>query len=187
MILTILLNSLVDELLVWIEDKNLNVDTPLTIYEAAKTSEALRYMKQGQHIGKLLLKMPDGFSKLPGSLLSPEVLFSPSSTYMLIGGLGGLGRTAANWIVEHGASDIVFVGRTAGQSLEDEQFIEELAAQKCSTVCIQGSVSEPETMKRAVAACRYPLRGILQMSAVLRVSSSACITVLGSKVANFKC
>lgn len=187
MILTILLNSLLDELLEWIEEKNLNVDTPLTIFEAAKTSEALRHMKQGQHIGKLLLKMPTEFSELPESLSSPEVSFSPSSTYMLIGGLGGLGRTVANWIVEHGASDIVFVGRTAGHSLEDKQFVEELAAQKCSTVCIPGSVSEPGTMKRAVAACRYPLRGILQMSAVLRVSLSACITMLGLRIAGFKC
>lgn len=187
MILTILLNSLVDELLEWIQHKNLNVDTPLTIYEAAKTSEALRYMKQGQHIGKLLLKMPVESSELPISLSSPDVSFSSSSTYMLIGGLGGLGRTVANWIVEHGASDIVFVGRTAGQSLEDKQFLEELATQKCSTVCVAGSVSDPEAMKRAVAACRYPLRGIFQMSAVLRVSFSACITALGLRVADSKC
>lgn len=168
--LTVSRNSLVDELLQWIQDKNLNVDTPLTIYEASKTSEALRYMKQGQHIGKLLLKMSAHVSELPGSDVSPDISFCSSASYMLIGGLGGLGRLVANWIVEHGAREIVFVGRTAGQSSGDKQFLQELAAQGCNATCILGSVAELKTMRQAVAACRYPLRGVFQMSAVLRVS-----------------
>lgn len=133
-------------------------------------------MQQGQHIGRLLLKMPSNPSDLPGPSFSPGISFRADASYILVGGLGGLGRTVANWIVENGAREIVFIGRSAGQSSDDETFLEELAVQGCNTVCIAGSIAKPETIKMALAACGYPLRGIIHMSATLRVSC-AIITV----------
>ncbi|TQS32066.1 hypothetical protein Golomagni_07635, partial [Golovinomyces magnicellulatus] len=165
------LKRLLDEVLEWFQKEKLEPTTPLTTFEATKTSEALRFMKKGQHIGKLLLDLSSLATDNTNSSDSPdssEIHFRSDATYLLIGGLGGLGRSVATWLVEHGARDVVFVGRSSGQSQEDTQFFEELKAQNCTSTYISGSIAEPETMKRAVQACRQPLRGILQMSAVLR-------------------
>lgn len=130
----------------------------------------MRHMQLGQHIGKLLLRMPSDANELPGPALSPDPTFRSDATYMLVGGLGGLGKTVANWMVEHGAKHIVCVGRSAGKWAEDDKFLEELAVQGCKAVCVAGDIAQPDTIKTALAACSHPLRGVCQMSAVLRVS-----------------
>lgn len=96
--------------------------------------------------------------------------FDSSASYLLVGGLGGLGRSISTWMVEHGARHLVFLSRSAGQRSEDQSFLNELATMGCDVQLVQGDVSEPEVVPRAVqaASATAPLKGILQMSMVLR-------------------
>lgn len=92
------------------------------------------------------------------------------ASYLLVGGLGGLGRSIATWMVEHGARHLVFLSRSAGQRSEDQAFLNEITTMGCDVQLVQGDVSEPEVVSRAVqaASATAPLKGILQMSMVLR-------------------
>lgn len=90
------------------------------------------------------------------------------ASYLLVGGLGGLGRAISTWMVEHGARSLVFLSRSAGSKLEDEIFMKELKSMDCEVQFMRGSVVSPDDVSRAVASARRPLRGILQMSMVLQ-------------------
>lgn len=128
--------------------------------------DALRQMQKGQHIGKYVVSFPSGNYDLP--VLSdphPPGLLSKAS-YILAGGLGGLGRAVSNWMAENGAGELVFISRSADLS-QHEDFLHELSVQGCKTVCISGSVTNAADVKRAVAACNFPLKGVLQLSAAL--------------------
>ncbi|PVI02966.1 KR-domain-containing protein [Periconia macrospinosa] len=47
-------------------------------------------------------------------------------SYLLVGGLGGLGRAVSEWMVHNRARYLIFLSRTAGTNPEDEEFCREL-------------------------------------------------------------
>ncbi|CAI7605122.1 unnamed protein product [Penicillium glandicola] len=94
--------------------------------------------------------------------------FDGSASYLLIGGLGGLGRCVSTWMVEHGARKLIFLSRSAGKGPGDEAFVNELVTMGCEVQLVQGSVSDPEVVDRAIKTAIAPIKGILQMSMVLR-------------------
>lgn len=129
-------------------------------------------MQQGSRIGKVVLSIRDAASNL---LLEPSASSKPvppsfdsSAAYLLIGGLGGLGRAISSWMVEHGARHLVYLSRSAGQRAADIDFVRELHSQGCEAQLIQGNVAIIEDVERAMKMISKPLRGILQMSMVLR-------------------
>lgn len=46
-------------------------------------------------------------------LAAAEPVFVADATYLLTGGLGGLGLALARWLAQHGARELVLVGRAA--------------------------------------------------------------------------
>lgn len=153
----------------WYEDGKLTSDSPANIFDDADAMAAFRYMQKGTHIGKILLKISEQPTKISQSADLGAPFFPSDASYVLFGGLGGLGRAISNWMVERGARELVYLSRSAGQSKEDEDFLKELADQGCNAVCIVGSVTNLADVERAISSCQYPIRGILQMTAVTKV------------------
>lgn len=160
------------------------------VARASEVQETFRYMQQGSHIGKIVVTLrdhDDDVTKVNSTLnLGPvasrvrrELQLKPDASYLLIGGLGGLGRTVAIWMVEHGARHLIFLSRSAGVSLEDQQFAVELNSMGCAVEMVRGSVVAREDVTRALAAAdeSKPLAGVVQMSMVLRDTNFANMTL----------
>ena len=67
----------------------------------AEAGAALDFMRSARHVGKIVLTAPPLVS---GRLRSDR-------TYLVTGGLGGIGCAVANWLADHGAGAIVLNGR----------------------------------------------------------------------------
>ncbi|MXW22418.1 MAG: SDR family NAD(P)-dependent oxidoreductase [Candidatus Dadabacteria bacterium] len=67
----------------------------------AEAGAALRFMRSGRHIGKIVLTN----SPLQTGRLRED------RTYLVTGGLGGIGCAVAGWLADHGAGTIVLNGR----------------------------------------------------------------------------
>ncbi|KAF5855558.1 hypothetical protein ETB97_008996 [Aspergillus alliaceus] len=128
--------------------------------------DAFRYMQQGVHIGKILIKMPDDPCVLANPIAKSHFSLSPNASYLLVGGLGGLGRSISTWMVERGARHLTYLSPSAGQ--KHHSFIQELEEQGCHVSCVSGSVERMKDVERAASQCTRPLAGVLQMSAVLK-------------------
>ncbi|PWY69921.1 KR-domain-containing protein [Aspergillus eucalypticola CBS 122712] len=89
--------------------------------------------------------MPDNSNQLSSSIIERSVSFHPNASYLLVGGLGGLGRAV-------GARHLVFLSRNAGFAEDDKEFICELEA-------AGGSVASLADLQNA---------GVLQMSLCLK-------------------
>ncbi|EHA26223.1 hypothetical protein ASPNIDRAFT_171221, partial [Aspergillus niger ATCC 1015] len=151
----------------WYEGGHIKPLRPVKIFEAAKVTDAFRYMQQGSHMGKILIRMPsDPMELAPTSL--PPVSFSPNKSYLLVGGLGGVGRSVCLWMVQRGARHLVILSRSAGKSDADREFILDLEEQGCQVICVAGSVAAAADVQSAIARCPQPVAGILQMSAISR-------------------
>jgi hypothetical protein len=73
-------------------------------------------------------------------------------------------------MVENGARHLVYLSRTAGESEEDQSFLEKLRMQGAHPICVVGDVSRRIDVEHAVSKCTKPLAGILQISMNLSVS-----------------
>ncbi|GCB18254.1 polyketide synthase-nonribosomal peptide synthetase [Aspergillus awamori] len=139
-----------------------------TIYQVDQVEDAMRQMQKGQHIGKFVIEMPDDESKFPLLPTQARFSFSPTSSYLLVGGLRGIGRAVVRWMVEHGARDFVFLSRSAGSHEEDHIFSQELESQGCRVVMVAGSVTDADAVRRATQQYGRSISGVIQMSAVLK-------------------
>ncbi|KAE8154264.1 hypothetical protein BDV25DRAFT_126571 [Aspergillus avenaceus] len=161
---------------------------PTTVFDAASVGEAFSLMQSGQHMGKLLVRMPDSPSDLPVSARNCPVPLRSDAYFLLIGGLGGLGRAVATWMVERGARKFVFLSRSAGLNSRDGGFIRELTDQGCDVETVAGSVENMQDVRRAVSACQGRIKGVIQMSMVLKdqlfsnMTHEEWLSVLGPKV-----
>ncbi len=103
-------------------------------------------------------------------LKAPKQGVTPRSdrTYLITGGLGGLGFYAAQWLVEQGARSVVLMGRRAPSS-EIEAKIAALSKQAQVEVML-GDVAEAADVERIVGQIRRlgpPLGGILHTAGLV--------------------
>ena len=89
-------------------------------------------------------------------------------SYVVTGGLGGLGMVVARWLVDGGAGRVVLNGR--GQPSDRARI--DLADLECNAevVYVQGDIAQPgvaEQLVRAAEDTGRPLRGVVHSAAVL--------------------
>jgi acyl transferase domain-containing protein/acyl carrier protein len=93
----------------------------------------------------------------------------PDASYLITGGLGGLGLKVAQWLVAQGARSIALMGRR-GAPHSAQSFLRELEQAGAEVLIVQGDVSQPEHLTRALAEIQSalpPLRGIIHAAGVL--------------------
>jgi hypothetical protein len=113
--------------------------------------------------------MPTDSSELQSSLNIQLIRFKPNAAYLLVGRLGGLGRSIATWVVERGARNLVFLSRRSGLSEKSNSMPDELDSMGSSITMISGSVDNFEDVKRAVVASNVAIKGVFQLAMVQRV------------------
>lgn len=144
---------------------------PLFKYGPEDVTEAFRYLQNGEHIGKIILEIPQKDSTISGVRSAPKLALDPNASYILAGGLGGLGRSIATWMVEHGARSLVFLSRSAGRSGSDQAFFTELQSMGCKVGAVVGMTQIMEDVQKAVMSAPNPIKGVIQLAMVLRVSA----------------
>ncbi|MEM7127078.1 MAG: SDR family NAD(P)-dependent oxidoreductase [Chloroflexota bacterium] len=140
---------------------------PLIQFPIQNAVDAFRTMQQAKHIGKIVLTMPEASSSESPQL--DQLTFSDGASYLITGGLGGLGLVLARWMVERGARNLVLVSRRGATSTHQEQLdaLEELGAQ---LLVAKADVTDSTQMAKLVAQLKDshpPLRGIIHAAGVL--------------------
>ncbi|AKT41311.1 type I polyketide synthase [Chondromyces crocatus] len=136
--------------------------SPTPIAEAA---EAFRRMAQAKHVGKIVLLCND-----PGPVAPlRRGQLRPDGTYLVTGGLGGLGLALAEWLVGEGARHLVLVGRNAPSPTAHE-VIRRLETAGARVFAGRADVADRVALADLLAEVRRtspPLRGIFHAAAVL--------------------
>lgn len=130
---------------------------PQTIFPATKIVEALQMMQQARHIGKIVITH------------TPTELVQPQATYLITGGMGGLGLRVARWLVEKGAKHLVLLGRNQPDTTAQQQ-IQALEATGAKIIITQADVSQKDQLAAVLADIQQnhpPLRGVIHAAGVL--------------------
>jgi NAD(P)-dependent dehydrogenase (short-subunit alcohol dehydrogenase family) len=120
-------------------------------------------LRRGQRLGARLRPMAARSGPAPSVALSPE------GTYMVTGGLGGLGLEVARWLAARGAKHLLLLGRNP-PSQAAAAVVQELEAAGTRVVVAQADVSARASLEALLSQTARelpPLRGIVHCAAVL--------------------
>ena len=108
-----------------------------------------------------------------------RVSFDPEANYLLVGCLGGLGRSIARWMAERGARHLTFISRSGASSVEAAATIRDLEDMGVQTKIFQCSITERSELLAAVrqTSNAIPIKGVLHAAMVEGVSISSLNTL----------
>jgi NADPH:quinone reductase-like Zn-dependent oxidoreductase/acyl carrier protein len=135
---------------------------PWRAFPLAQAVEAFRFMAQARHVGKIVLTQPPAPNGPPA--------IRPEATYLVTGGLGGLGLVAAGRLVEAGARRLVLAGRSAPGPAAAVA-LEQMAARGAQVVVLQADLSQAAEVERLLETIRRehpPLAGIVHAAGRLQ-------------------
>jgi acyl transferase domain-containing protein/acyl-CoA synthetase (AMP-forming)/AMP-acid ligase II/acyl carrier protein len=139
---------------------------PTREYPYSSAGAAFSLMAQAQHIGKVVL-VPDPVQEI--AVRGDGAPVRGTATYLITGGLGGLGLRTAQYLAEQGATHLVLVGRNA-PSTEARAVLDELRAQDVTVEVRAADVSrraEVDALVAEIGATMPPLTGIVHAAGVL--------------------
>jgi NADPH:quinone reductase-like Zn-dependent oxidoreductase/NADP-dependent 3-hydroxy acid dehydrogenase YdfG len=143
---------------------------PLTVFPYCDVEQAFRLMQSGKHTGKLVLRARPG-EKVPVVPHDEHPLtLDPKATYMLVGGLGGIGRSITDLFVENGARNIAFVSRSATNP-KYQSYLVDLQKMGVDARTFACDITDEKDVEKVLAECSQqmsPVKGLVQCAMVLK-------------------
>lgn len=138
-------------------------------FPVQKSTAVFRLMQRGGHVGKLVLTCRQ---------LQPLGQIDPGGTYLLTGGLGGIGLQLSQRLAERGARHLALLSRRGKAQLSDgskpaektNAAIQQLEQQGVQVEILKADVASQEDLSQAIEKIRAtmpPLRGIFHAAGVL--------------------
>ncbi|MCC6456105.1 MAG: SDR family NAD(P)-dependent oxidoreductase [Caldilineaceae bacterium] len=161
------LGAMLRQLMHLFEDGTLQ-PLPVTTFPINEAAAAFRHMAQAKHTGKIVLAVTGAPVTLANGV-QPARMIRQDATYLITGGLGGLGLTTARWLATQGARHLVLTGRSH-PSPAAERAIRELEALGTEVMVAQADVSGAQAFAGLLARIDQdmpPLRGIIHAAGIL--------------------
>jgi phthiocerol/phenolphthiocerol synthesis type-I polyketide synthase C len=148
---------------------------PAELFAAADVAQAFRQMAQARHIGKIVVTMGEELTVDSGQLSvdSEQLIPLPSlrqdGTYLITGGLGGIGLKVADYLAAQGVGCVALLGRSK-PSLEAETAVANLRQKGTTITIFQADVTDEGQLTAVFDQIRRelpPLRGIFHAAGIL--------------------
>lgn len=99
--------------------------------------------------------------------LKPASL-DPTATYVLVGGMGGLGKAVAGLLIDRGARHLLFLSRSGAQTPENQAYLQSLAQRGVMAKALSVDISHEAALRQALATADMPqIKGVVQCAAVI--------------------
>ncbi|KAI4272255.1 MAG: hypothetical protein LQ337_005421 [Flavoplaca oasis] len=150
--------------------KKLKMITPINVLPIDALESALNDMQRGKSMGKTVIE------SLPGQEVQamPAVTNHPSirsdATYLVTGGMGGLGRSMTKWLVQQGATSIALLSRSGHTSVNAKTMKDEYLSTGVNVSVLQCDVADEDQVRTVIEHCSKfmpPIRGIIHGAMVL--------------------
>ncbi|OAR02799.1 hypothetical protein LLEC1_00193 [Akanthomyces lecanii] len=148
-------------------------------FDVSQVQDALKAINESTHLDSVCITAGSAQQNaglvqvLRQSLPTPlRDCISGDATYILAGGLGGLGRSIAELLVANGAKNLAFLSRSGASSSAAAQFLEELLEQgvtaKAFPVDICDQVALQDLLSTTVSTTLPPIAGVFHCAAVIK-------------------
>jgi acyl transferase domain-containing protein/dienelactone hydrolase len=140
---------------------------PVSEVPAGQVHTAFRTMAHGDHIGKIVIRVARETVTVPARCIAGSPVRG-DATYVITGGLGGLGLATARWLAQRGTRHLVLIGRRGIATDEAERAVGELTRQGVEVRIERADVTDRDQVKELLARVRAqlpPIRGIVHTAA----------------------
>jgi NADPH:quinone reductase-like Zn-dependent oxidoreductase/acyl carrier protein/short-subunit dehydrogenase len=159
--------TVIPRVLELIRDKALR-PLPVKLFAVSQSRDAFRYMQKAEHIGKIVVSFDDPDLRLP--LERTPFVARPDGTYVIAGGVSGLGLASAVWLADRGAGHLLLLSRSGTPTPEARATIDRLRASGVDVVTERVDISDAVALDNVLDAMRDrlpPVRGVVQAAMVL--------------------
>ncbi|KAL2068797.1 hypothetical protein VTL71DRAFT_15135 [Oculimacula yallundae] len=154
-----------------IESGEVKAPSPIRVFGGGEVETAFRTMQSGKHIGKLVVvpKAGDVAKIMPRE--APKTVLSANATYLLVGGMGGIGRALALKLVDSGAKNLVFLSRSGAKTSAAKDLIEALQKTGANILVLECDVSDKQQLSTVISEINEtlpPIKGVFHLAMVMR-------------------
>ncbi|NXF89098.1 FAS synthase, partial [Eubucco bourcierii] len=148
-----------------------------TVFDKEEVEAAFRFMAQGKHIGKVMIKVQEEEKEYPLRTFDPvkipaisRTCCPPAKSYIITGGLGGFGLELAQWLVERGAQKLILTSRSGIRTGYQAKCVREWKALGVQVLVSTSDIGTLEGTQRLIeeALKLGPVGGIFNLAVVLR-------------------
>jgi acyl transferase domain-containing protein/acyl-CoA synthetase (AMP-forming)/AMP-acid ligase II/aryl carrier-like protein len=135
---------------------------PKQVFPIRDAIAGFRYMARRKNIGKVIFSLADA-----GGAAQSRAGIRADATYLITGGLGGIGLATAQWMVGQGARHLALLSRNA---VQDVPALKELRNAGAVVQVFAADVSRETELAQVLSQIRRqmpPLRGVIHAAGVL--------------------
>ena len=144
---------------------------PIETFDVSQIPHALRRFAAEERMGKVAISFENPISILQVHPLKYHVSLDAQKTYVLVGCLGGLGRSISKWMMARGAQKFLFLGRSGLDKQTARALVQELETAGADVKVVRGDVSEFSDVQKAVDGAESPIGGVIHAAMGLSVST----------------
>ncbi|KAF2464560.1 reducing type I polyketide synthase [Lindgomyces ingoldianus] len=149
----------------------LHVSKPLTVYGVGEVEGAFRSLQSGNSMGKMVVELRSDDVVKTNLHSKASCNFQENASYLIAGGLGGLGRSVARWMASRGARNLILLSRNGPKTPEAIQLISELHNKGVRVEAPACDILSTDSLLQTLEHCTQtmpPIRGCVQSSMVLK-------------------
>ena len=173
-----LITRLIKDTINLYEEGTVKEVVPTKIMSYTQIEEGLRVLRSGKGIGKMIF-VPSPEDVVP---IVPEQSLPYKSDagalYILSGGLGGIGRSLARWMVARGVRNLIFLSRTGNITNSVQDMVKELGSKGSKIHIYTCDVTDRARLVEVIEECKAilpPIKVCIQGAVILKV----CVEFLG--------
>ncbi|KAI1432421.1 polyketide synthase [Xylaria sp. CBS 124048] len=126
---------------------------PTKEFDVSQLSEAYRHFSGKEWMGNIVICMENPRSRVLVAPAKYATTFDPEKVYLLVGCLGGLGRSLSRWMMSRGARHFVFLGRSGTDKPSAQTLVSNLEKVGATVGVVRGDVSVAADVNASVLAC----------------------------------
>ncbi|OLN83448.1 Lovastatin diketide synthase LovF 5 [Colletotrichum chlorophyti] len=142
-----------------------------TVYPFSQVHDAFRQLQEKKQSTSIVLEPHDADIVPIMPSRKPISRFDSDASYVIAGGLGGLGRSVARWMASRGARHLILLSRRGPVDDAAKELVHELES-VCDNVATPAcDVTDAETLRKVITELSVtlpPIRGCIQGSMVLQ-------------------
>ncbi|KAJ8116684.1 hypothetical protein OPT61_g1936 [Boeremia exigua] len=146
---------------------------PRHLYPVSAVEDAFRFLQSGKNFGRIVINNTPN-EIVPKFFATRSVWrFDPQASYMIAGGLGGIGRAICRWMARQGVKNLILPSRSGPRNKAAIEIVRELIAEGVNVMAPVCDVASEESLSSLLVECAAsmpPIKGCINAAMVLRDS-----------------